>query len=209
MVKRFLPLMAFISVGISACAGGSLRVSSSPEQAEVFLTREGEAPMKLGQTPLYIEETQMSGSRSGYVTISVKKEGYQAESIVVPVAATRTRIEVSSKLTEIVLPQQCLNQSAALDKLSRGIADVQSLIKSRNLESAQNRINNLLNEYPSIPVLYDLMGNVHYINRNLEAALGSYQKSLTLDPTNMDTQRMVNKLRDIVGSRAPSMKVGP
>lgn len=200
MMLRHIVALIFVPGFLSGCASGGLRVSSNPEQADVVVIRENGTAEKVGQTPLQIDERQISGSGK-YITIVISKEGHQSESFVVPMAATGSLIQVNTKLREVTLPPICLNQSVAIDKISRGIADVQALIKQRNLAEAQGKINSLLTEYSNVSVLYDLLGNVHYMNRNLDAALASYQKSLNIDPTNADTQRMAKKLSEIVGVR--------
>jgi len=194
-------------LALTACASGSLRVSSSPEQADVSVIRENGNPEKVGQTPLQIDERQLAG-RGKYITIVISKDGYHTERFVVPTAMTGTYLQMNAKLKEVELPATCQNQSAAIDKISRGIADVQALIRSRQLNEAQSKINSLLNDYSNVGVLYDLLGNIHYMNRNLELALTAYQKSLNIDPTNADTQRMVKKLSEIVGVRRSDSRGG-
>jgi predicted Zn-dependent protease len=93
---------------------------------------------------------------------------------------------------------------AAIEKISRGVAQVQSMMQSSRLVEAQGQLSMLISDFPDVSVLHDLMGNVHYINKNLEMAYASYRKSLDLNPTNVDTQRMVSKIQGIIGIRMPA-----
>ena len=193
---------------LMGCASADLKVSTTPDQADVYLAYEGEQPVKVGATPLRLEERINGSNRGRYVTLSIKKDGYKTESVLIPLNPLKSKIDVSLRLEEAKLPEQCQNQTAAVEKISKGIADSQSLVKSGNLSAAQARLSALINEYPNVTVLHDLLGNVYYLGKNLEAALASYQRSLNLDATNADTQRMVNKIREILGQRLPSSKGG-
>lgn len=199
-------LFIFVASAVIGCASADLKVTSTPDQADVFMTYEGEQPVKIGQTPLRLEERINGSSRGKYVTLSIKKDGYKTESILIPLNPIKSNIDVSIRLDESKLPESCQNQTAAVEKISKGIADTQSMVKSGNLSGAQTRLSALINEYPNITVLHDLLGNVYYIGKNLEGALASYERSLRLDPSNADTQRMVNKIREILGQRLPSSK---
>jgi hypothetical protein len=192
----------------TGCAVGSLRVNSTPPAADVYIAYEGEQPNKIGQTPLNLDSRLIDEGRGRYVSVMIKKDGYQTEALLVPTGLMRSSLDISSKLEEFKLPLQCQDQTSAVEKIGRGIANVQSLVKTNALGEAQNKLMILIDEYPNISVLHDLLGNVHYINKNLDGALASYQKSLNLDPNNIDTQRMVNKIRTITGVRTPAGSSG-
>ncbi len=189
---------------LTACAASDLKVTSTPEQADVYLAYEGEQPVKIGQTPLRIDERISSANRGKYVTIQIKKDGYKTESVLIPLNPLKSTVEISTSLDEAKLPETCQNQTAAVEKISKGIADAQSMLKIGNVSAAQTRLIALINDYPNVSVLHDLLGNAYYISKNLTSALESYQRSLNLDPTNADTQRMVNKIKEIVGQRLPA-----
>lgn len=193
-----------ISCLLAGCASSDLKVQSTPEQADVYLAYDGEQPEKVGQTPLRLDQRISSSTRAKYAKIEIRKDGYKTESVLIPLSSVKSTIEISTKLDEARLPEICMNQTAAVEKISKGIADSQSMVKSGNLQGAQARLTGLIVEYPNITVLHDLLGNVYYLSKNLEAALASYQRSLNLDPTNADTQRMANKIREIVGQRLPA-----
>lgn len=201
-------VVLFTAMFLVGCASGDLKVQSTPEQADVFLSYDGEQPEKIGQTPLRLDQRLSTSNRARYAKIEIRKDGYKTESVLIPLNSVKSTVEISTRLDEARLPEQCQNQTAAVEKISKGIADSQSMVKSGNLQGALARLTALINEYPNITVLHDLLGNVHYISKNLDAALTSYQRSLNLDPTNADTQRMVNKIREITGQRFPASKVG-
>ena len=201
--KNFIFISACIFI-ITGCASGSLRVNSTPDKAEVFVAYEGEQPNKIGETPLNVDSRVISENRGRYINLTIKKEGFQQESILVPTGVMKASLDLSSKLDEHKLPQQCLDQTASVEKIARGIASVQSLMNRSGYDEARLKLSNLISEFPGVSVLHDLMGNVNYVTKNLDAALASYQRSLGIDPNNVDTQRMVNKIKSIVDIRSPA-----
>ena len=205
-LKSFASLLSVMT--LTGCAAGTLRVNSTPDKADVFVAYEGEQPSKIGVTPMNLDSRVIDEGRGRYVTVFLKKEGYQTEALMVPTGLMKASLDISSKLEEFKLPLQCQDQTFAVEKIARGIANVQSLVQANNLTEAQGKITLLLDEYPNVSVLHDLMGNVQYISKNLEGALNAYQKSLNIDPSNVDTQRMVNKIRSILGVRAPAAQGG-
>lgn len=207
MVLRTLFVGAFFGFTLG-CASGGLRVNSTPEKAEVFLAYEGEQPNKIGETPLKLDSHMIQENRGRYMTISVKKDGFQTETAVVPNGMMKSEIEMSSYLQEYKLPLQCQDQTAAIERISRGVAQAQSLLQTNRLVEAQGQLSMLLADFPNVSVLHDLIGNVHYINKNLEMAYASYKKSLELNPSNVDTQRMVSKIQGIIGIRSPASSGG-
>lgn len=192
----------------TGCAVGTLRVNSTPDKADVYVAYEGEQPTKVGETPLNLDGRLINENRGKYITVSIKKEGFQPENVIIPNSAMKSSIDMSSRLAENKLPLQCQDQMASIEKISRGVAQVQSMLQSSRLVEAQGQLSMLITDFPDVSVLHDLMGNVHYINKNLEMAYASYRKSLELNPTNVDTQRMVSKIQGIIGIRMPAQQGG-
>jgi len=192
------------AIWLAGCASGTLRVNSTPDKADVYLAYEGEQPNRIGVTPMNLDSRMISEGHGNYFTVMIKKEGYQTEALMVPTGLMKSTLDISTRMEEFKLPLQCQDQTTAVEKIARGIANVQTLVQRSNLAEAQGKLAMLLDEYPNVSVLHDLMGNVHYISKNLEAALGAYQKSLNIDANNVDTQRMVTKIRSILGVRVPT-----
>jgi len=196
------PLLLF------GCAQSAIKVNSMPEAAEVFVGHDGAQPTKVGQTPLKIEGDFLSRKKGSYVTITFKKEGYQTESLVLPTSHLGADVSITTKLDEFKLSQQVQDQNQAIQKVSRGTASVQYLMKANRLTEALQQVDTLIAEYPGISVLYDLKGNILYISKELQRALAAYDKSVEIDPSNADTIRIRSKIRGILGDRAPVSRGG-
>jgi hypothetical protein len=206
LFRKYFSLSIFLLAlsTVLGCASGNLRVTSTPEKAEVFVAYEGEQPQKIGDTPLNLDSRLLENRRGKFVSLQVRKEGFQPETVLIPKLLMKSTIDVSTRLDEQRLPLQCQDMTVAIEKIARGIANVQTYINTNKVLDAQSSLTQLISEFPNISVLYDLMGNVHYINKNLEEALRSYEKSLRLNPGNTDTLRIAQKIRGIVGVRVPS-----
>lgn len=197
----FLPLLG--------CSTGTVKITSMPEKAEVFIGYDGAQPTKLGETPLSLEGEHISRKKGSFLTLLIKKEGYQTESAILPTSYISSDLTFTSKLEDYKLTQQCADATQAIQKISRGTANVQYMVKSHRLVEALQQVDDLIREFPGVSVLYDLRGNILYLNKDLAGALNAYERSLELDPTNSDTSRMRLKLRGILGERAPAARGGP
>ncbi len=187
---------------LTACASGRVQVLSSPAEAEVYVGRDGKAPEKIGVTPLRVPAAEIFGGAQEYVQLELRKDGFDPESILVPQAMFGLTVDLSVKLAANLSGVQGANQ-AALQKVARGIATAQLQISQRQFDNAEVTLNSLLAEYPQISVFHDLLGNVHYLRKDLRRALESYEQALRLDPENIETDRLVRRLRTMT-DRLPS-----
>jgi predicted Zn-dependent protease len=91
----------------------------------------------------------------------------------------------------------CANVEQTMQDLSSGVAEVQALIGGRNLDEAERKLNSLVARYSGIAVLYDLLGNIYYIRKDVGRALTAYKKSQQISPGSIETERMIKKLQEI------------
>ncbi|MCB0356228.1 MAG: hypothetical protein KDD40_04435 [Bdellovibrionales bacterium] len=181
-----------------------MSVRSTPEGADVYIARNGAQPIKIGQTPLNLPADRVNNQPGESAQIIIRKDGYKPENYLIPRVLFNSTIEVNVLLTEDRLPAACSNQAQAAEKLSRGIAEAQFLIQRKEFDQAQVILNNLLVDNPNISVLWDLIGNIHYLQKDTQAALNAYEKSESLSPGQLNTIRMINKLRSIRSFRTPA-----
>lgn len=159
---------------------------------------QGQTPRKLGVTP-YTISSQDQGDKSSALQLTVSKDGFAGESIWLPPSATGRSGTLFVKLDQGKLPAACQNQEAALEKVGRGVAEIQYQIKQKNLEGAERMINQLTSEYQNVSVLFDLLGNVYYLRKDIDRALTAYRRSLAIAPNNSETGRMIKKLEELRG----------
>src|SRR5690606_5837413 len=99
----FACISLILPMALVGCSMGSLRVSSTPDKADVMMAYEGEQPSKLGQTPLHLDSRMIESRRGSYVTLYVKKDGYQTESVMIPTSLFQSSVDVSTRLEEFKL----------------------------------------------------------------------------------------------------------
>lgn len=202
-VSSLVAVYAVVHIG--ACATPNLRVSSNPDGAEVSLTYGADSTETVvGKTPLDVDNRFLQTDRGDYVRLTVKKSGYRTESIVLPTSRMQSAVSLAVTMKETTIPQECLALDETTERVAKTVAAAQSLIQSKNYDLAERQLVNLQSEFPSVSVVYDLLGNISYIKRDFPQALRFYKKSLSLSPGSPETARMVEKLSRIGGQRMPA-----
>jgi tetratricopeptide (TPR) repeat protein len=194
--------LLFLTVALSSCSVATLRVESQPEGADVLININGQSSKKIGQTPLNLLESTL-GTNDQPFQLVVSKEGFQTENILVPPTSFSRATLLQMHLKEISSSNKVMND-LVLQKVASQTALVQSLIKSKEYEQAESSLNTLIAQYPGVATFHELTGNIHYLRRDLSRALGSYRKAYDLNPSNVDTLRMINKIEGIRGERSTS-----
>lgn len=201
--RSFGMVLMPLLIGVS-CATNNLTVTSKPSGAEVYLIPEGQQPLRLGETPLSIATDQVTQTAKGSATVLVAKEGFEAERFLVPKISFSSNVQISTELKEQASSPMCQAADETLKRVVRDVAEVQNLTYQKQYDRALFMIDALIAKYPQIAVFYDLQGNIFYLQRVTDRALSAYQRSLKIDPTSSETQRMVQKLESILGSRMPT-----
>jgi hypothetical protein len=207
MMRRFFKtkMMALIFSSaciLCSCSSSTLRVESQPEGADVFININGQSGKKIGQTPVNILESTVGNADQPF-QITVSRDGFQTESVLVPPTTFSRSTTLQMKMKEISSSSKLLNDQA-LQKVASQTAQAQLLIKSKDYEIAEQSLNILIAQYPGVATFHELEGNIHYLRRDLAKALASYKRAYELNPSNVDTQRMINKIEDIRGERSPA-----
>lgn len=197
-----------ISVLFAGCSVGMLNVQSTPEGADVYISHEGQQPVKIGKTPVNISSQQVNSQPGSNIQLKIQKEGFGTESFMIPKSAFNSSISVSTQLNEVKLPLACTQGGEVVDKVARSVAHAQNSIHQKKYDQALQILNNLLLDNPNSSVIYDLVGNAHYMSKNLNDALEAYESSLRLNPQSLETKRMVFKLRTITNVRSPASEGG-
>jgi tetratricopeptide (TPR) repeat protein len=219
-MPRSVSFITMLLVGtlLISCATGRLQLSSLPEDSSVQLISNRGEIKSLGKTPLSLDMQSLFLNASDFATLRVEKDGYFSQGFVIPRTTLPANHEISvslEKKPEIKPPEpptpvpttpvaveldKCTQLSKEnLTRLSKGVAVVQSLLLKRDFEVAKVRLAGLIADFPYISVLYDLQGNIYYLQKNYGEAVGAYEKSLELEPENMETAFIVKKLRAQLG----------
>ncbi len=189
-------ILFLFSVG---CATSSLRVSSTPEGADVTLIAGDRAPISVGKTPLELDQKNQPELFQSALQMQFSKEGHAPVSVIVPRLPSGGVGRINANLQTSVLPKVCQNQSESINVLAKGIADSASYVQRKRLDDASKLLEELGEKFGTVPVIYDLLGNVYYLQKNLGKALDSYRKSNRLNPGNIETIRMIERIEQLQG----------
>jgi hypothetical protein len=183
---------------LNGCATSGVRLESQPDGADVQFVRLGAPPVVLGKTPLSIEASALRDADGG-AHLMVTKDGFLPESILVPHTGLPASTRMNFALKQIVTSKQCEQADESLSDIARGVAETQSQTSKKNFSDAERTLQGLISRYPKVSVLYDLKGNLHYLQKDLTRALEAYQRSIEIRPGNFETLRMIEKLGGIKG----------
>jgi tetratricopeptide (TPR) repeat protein len=157
------------------------------------------APVSVGKTPLDLDQRNLPDLFQDSMQLQFAKDGHSPLSVVVPRLPNGGVGRVNVNLQTAVLPKFCQNQTESINVLAKGIADSASLVQRRRYDDASKLLEELADKYATVPVIYDLLGNVYYLQRNLSKALDSYRRSKNLNPNNIDTLRMIERIEQLQG----------
>ncbi len=192
-------ILASLVLLIGGCATSSLKVTSLPEGADVTVLSRDRAPVKIGKTPLEIESRTFPELFQDSVQVQVTKDGHTPLSVIVPRLPMGGVGRINLNLQEAELPKVCQNQSDSINLLAKGIADSASLVQRKKMDEAIRLLEDLSSKFGTVPVVHDLLGNVYYLQRNMDRALESYRRSNKLNPNNIDTIRMIERIEQMQG----------
>ena len=175
------------------CASNQLMVESTPDGADVFIFGPNNTKQKVGKTPISITNSNAPSLFKETTQVTIQKEGYKSESFLVPPASTTATGRISAQLNQI-------ESATTTNEVSEGVAQVLRMISKKNYAEAERSLNTYTLKFSTVPIFWDLLGNVHYLQKNLDRALNSYQTSLNLNPQNAETQKMIAKIKSMRGS---------
>ncbi|MCC7405671.1 MAG: hypothetical protein IT288_14830 [Bdellovibrionales bacterium] len=187
-------------VVLQSCTTPSLRVSSVPEGATVTVVAAGREPVKLGKTPLEINSKDQPQLFSDSAQVQVTQEGFMPQTALIPrlgFSGVGGRLRFNLQASE--LPKSCQSQLGTLDDLARGVAEVSGMLQRKRFNEALMSLQMLTSKYDQVSVLYDLQGNAYYLQKDLAKALESYRRSASIAPNNPQTQRMIERLKQLQG----------
>lgn len=185
---------------VSDCASSVVRVESDPAGADVALLSSSGAEKKLGLTPLSVNETEGLGAiTTNDIQIKVSKPGFESQVILLPRTSMGLSATFMAKLATASSDRASTHAPETSDDLARGIAEAQNRVFKKDYEGAERQLSLLSDKHPGVATIYDLLGNVHYLRKDLGRALEAYRRSSKLQPGRVDTERLIQKILTIQG----------
>jgi tetratricopeptide (TPR) repeat protein len=188
-------------------------VKSDPLQSDVFvIDRKSGDKKPLGKTPFEmrfsdLRQTVGDETLAGeYFTLSVEKQGYAPEQVLVPASRFGTLVTtLDVKLKEGTGPKEERVAKTLLNHLFLA----QKFAKSGQYERAQIELDKILTEAPDFPRALSMRGTIYYLQKNYTESLKWYEEALKVDPQMEDTVQMTAKVRTLQsGGRLPANESG-
>lgn len=174
-----------------ACSSMEIKVKSEPNEAKVFL-KEGNKLKQIGVTPLKFDPQTVSNSET--LNLSIQKEGYESQEILIEKRALSSKADVFAHLPKLENMDLAQGVSTNNFKAQRGIASIQSQLIQKEYIQAEEAARNFLTENPYSAVGWNLLGNAYLLQNRNSQALDSYKNALKYDPDNQDTLRVIQFL---------------
>lgn len=172
----------------SCSTSSSIKLKSIPDGANVSAIETDGSSRSIGKTPVATSESMQS--------ILIEKEGFESSRIFVGRLESQN-YEYSVKLTPKAEDPKITDIKSRYERLAKNIAKANNLINNKRYSEADSILVNLTNDYPYVSVGFDLLGNISYLQKDFKRAIGYYQKSLELNPENVETKQVLDRLRSM------------
>jgi tetratricopeptide (TPR) repeat protein len=189
--KKILFVLMMTFVG---CSGsGMLSVKTNPSVATVKLSDESGEIREIGNTPLSVNFNEVfAGSKN--VKVIIEKGNFESEKIILTRPEIKTDYNLSVDLKRDRSAESQIENLKTLEKVAKNIAEALKKIQERRFKDAEGQLLRFIDEYPSISVSYDLLGNVYYMMGDRQAARAQYLKADSINPNNFERKRIIQRL---------------
>ena len=190
------PLMfaSLFAVLLTACS--TVTIKSTPRDAEIYLIKSGqERGNRIGKTPFFASLGEIaSRAGDGPVILELRKSGYMAKDFVIPnVSASVLKIETN--LTPLAEGVQDVNRIVRLTMAA------ERQILNKDFESALATAKQLHEISETIASAYAIEGAVQFLKGEFEKSRFSYERTVALDPDNIDAVNMMRVVGEKIGGK--------
>jgi tetratricopeptide (TPR) repeat protein len=191
MKNRMIILVCFATT-LSGCASNQLAISSNPDGSDIVVVTSNNARQKVAKTPFTLTNREVPSLFKEGTQITIQKEGYRSESFLIPPSSGSTQGHLAAELVQ--------NESAqTTTEVGEAVAQILRLIYKKQYAEAEQSLSSYTVKYSSVSIFWDLLGNVNYLQKNLDRALSAYQTSISLNPKNLETNRMITRIKSMRG----------
>jgi len=195
-------LIIIMNILYSCSTPSTLKFVSTPTDADVSLIDANGIASVLGKTPLSSTDADIYKTNNRYAQIRIKKEGYTEQEIVLMKATYGSDTSLSFQLKKDENVQNMGELTMTQEKVASAIARANGLIVSKQYPEAESILLNFVEQYPSVSVGYDYLGNLNYLQKKYAKALKYYNRALILNPQNAERKIIVERISNLVKSQA-------
>ncbi len=204
-VLKFL-ILTITTMCLASCAGGlfsapKIEVLSDPEGAEVTIVG-GAGEQKVGKTPFFITGDHLDREDGGAIHINVSKTGFLKEQIFIDSRWFGKKGSVKVKLIPEANWEEAYQDENAykyLNDVASASAEIQAITVKGDLAKAEQMARSLITRYPRLSAGWNLLGNIHYMQRRVSDAIAAYRKSLDINPENKEVRQVLERLGGTTG----------
>ena len=148
---------------------------------------------EIGNTPLSVNFNEVfAGSKN--IKVIIEKGNFESEKIILTRPEIKTDYNLSVDLKRDRSAESQIENLKTLEKVAKNIAEALKKIQERRFKDAEGQLLRFIEEYPSISVSYDLLGNVYYMMGDRQAARAQYLKADSINPNNFERKRIIQRL---------------
>ncbi len=154
-------------------------IKSNPSATVKVISHDSPLGEVLGMTPLDIKASQLEHltKKGQWYFLKLEMPGYVSENITLDKSSKQTSIEIQ------LHPVEWWNDPTK--QLSSRIAH----------QIGQTVRNNLIKQYPSAAIFYDIQGSLFVLKNQSDMAISSYEKSVQMESTNAETIKLLEELK--------------
>jgi len=201
-MNNHLKLIILMNILYSCSSPSTLKFVSTPSDADVSLIDANGIATVIGKTPLTSTDADIYKTNNRYAQIRIKKEGYTEQEIVLMKATYGSDTSLSFQLKKDENVQNMGELTMTQEKVASAIARANGLIVSKQYPEAESILLNFVEQYPSVSVGYDYLGNLNYLQKKYAKALKYYNRALILNPQNAERKIIVERISNLVKSQA-------
>jgi hypothetical protein len=178
-----------LTIIASACSSSSIKVSSNPKGAKVYLRDIGSKDKKeLGITPLSITQDKLKKliKDDGLFSLIIEHELYYSKEIYVTEA---TQKEMVFEFVLEKLPK--IGAAHNIDEIVERFFTCQRFIRVKRFQDCHQVLNNLIDKYPEVSTIYEFQGTIYYLNNEKEKAIQAFNTALKYNANNAESSRML------------------
>lgn len=196
-------IIIILSAAITACSTPSqVRFISTPSEADVIIIDNSGIGTSIGKTPLTVNESDVYKGANRYSQIKIKKDGHNEQEIVLMKSTFGSDTTINVQLKKDESNSNLGEQTSNQEKVASSIARANGLIQAKQYVEAETVMLNFIEQYPSVSVGYDYLGNINYLQKKYAKALKYYNRAVAINPSNAERKVIVERIQNLVKSQS-------
>jgi hypothetical protein len=194
-LKIMVSVLILWSLNSMIVGCGTVRIRSTPPEAEVWLVQPGkEEPKLMGKTPFTADIRELGDAvNNGTIALTLKKRGYFPKQYIVPNLASAD-LEIESNMSPNLHSNfQEINRIVGL--LFKG----QRFIKQKRFDDALKSADEIKVMNENIAAAYHISGTVFYLQNKLKKSRFEWIRAVELDPSSVEALNMLSHIEKKTG----------